>query len=246
MARRTVLVVEDERALAQVIQYNLETEGHEVHLAHDGRDGLNKARSLLPDLVVLDIMLPALDGLTVCRELRADPRTRGVRVLMLTAKGEEVDELVGFHMGADDYVTKPFKMKPLVARVRNLLKRDEAPAGGAEVVSGAGITVDRERHTATLSRSGGAGGAGEGEEEELVLTPTEFKLLFTLMRQPNRPFSRHELMDASRGGDANALERTIDVHVRSLRQKLGDRGEAVETVRGVGYRFRETDPRAAD
>ena len=227
MPRRTILIVEDERSLAEVLAYNLESEGHEVHVARDGRDGLSKARALLPDLIVLDLMLPVMDGLAVCRELRGDARTKGIRVLMLTAKGEEVDELVGFHMGADDYVTKPFKMKPLVARVRSLLRRPDAEEAEAEQVAGAGIEVDRERHTAT------AGGA------DLNLTPTEFRLLWTLMRQPGRPFSRHELMDASRGGDANALERTIDVHVRSLRQKLGDRADAVETVRGVGYRFNE-------
>ena len=229
MSRRTVLIVEDERALADVLAFNLESEGFEVQLAHDGRDGLAKARALLPDLVVLDVMLPGMDGLEVCRELRSDARTRGLRVLMLTARGEEVDEVVGFRLGADDYVTKPFKMKPLVARVRSLLRRPDADEAEAERVTAAGVEIDRERHTAT------AGG------EDLGLTPTEFRLLWTLMRQPGRPFSRHELMDASRGGDANALERTIDVHVRSLRQKLGDRGAAIETVRGVGYRFREPD-----
>ena len=227
MSRRTVLIVEDERSLAEVLAFNLESEGYEVVVAHDGRDGLSKARSLLPDLVVLDLMLPELDGMEVCRELRGNARTRGVRVLMLTAKGEEVDEVVGFRMGADDYVTKPFKMKPLIARVRSLLRRPDAEEAAGDVVSGAGIEIDRDRHTATLDGA------------DLTLTPTEFKLLFTLMRQPGRPFTRHELLDASRGGDANALDRTIDVHVRSLRQKLGDRGDAVETVRGVGYRFRD-------
>ena len=227
MSRRTVLIIEDERALADVIAFNLESEGYEVQVAHDGRDGLSKARSLLPDLVILDVMLPGLDGLEVCRELRSEARTRGVRVLMLTAKGEEVDEVVGFRLGADDYVTKPFKMKPLVARVRSLLRRPDAAEEAADEVAGAGIAMNRDRHTATL------------DGEPLDLTPTEFKLLFTLMRQPGRPFSRHELLDASRGGDANSLDRTIDVHVRSLRAKLGAAGDAVETVRGVGYRFRE-------
>ena len=227
MSRRTVLIVEDERALAEVLAFNLESEGYEVQTARDGRDGLSKARSLLPDLVILDVMLPGLDGLEVCRELRSDARTRGVRILMLTAKGEEVDEVVGFRLGADDYVTKPFKMKPLVARVRSLLRRPDAAEEAGDEVSGAGIAMNRDRHTATL------GG------EPLDLTPTEYKLLFTLMRQPGRPFSRHELLDASRGGDANSLDRTIDVHVRSLRAKLGAAGDAVETVRGVGYRFRE-------
>ena len=227
MSRRTVLIVEDERALADVLAFNLESEGCEVHLAHDGRDGLSKARSLLPDLVVLDVMLPGMDGLEVCRELRSDARTRGVRVLMLTAKGEEVDEVVGFRIGADDYVTKPFKMKPLVARVRSLLRRRDEADDSGDAVAGAGVEMNRDRHTATLNG------------DALDLTPTEFKLLFTLMRQPGRPFSRHELLDASRGGDANSLDRTIDVHVRSLRAKLGPAGDAVETVRGVGYRFRE-------
>ena len=227
MSRRTVLIVEDERALADVLAFNLESEGYEVQVARDGRDGLSKARALLPDLVILDVMLPGVDGLEVCRELRSDARTRGVRVLMLTARGEEVDEVVGFRLGADDYVTKPFKMKPLVARVRSLLRRPDAADEAGDRVSGAGVEMDRDRHTATL------------HGEPLDLTPTEFKLLFTLMRQPGRPFSRHELLDASRGGDANSLDRTIDVHVRSLRAKLGDAGAAVETVRGVGYRFRE-------
>ena len=227
MSRRTVLIVEDERALADVLAFNLESEGFEVQVARDGRDGLAKARALLPDLVILDVMLPGLDGLEVCRELRADPRTRAVRVLMLTARGEEVDEVVGFRLGADDYVTKPFKMKPLVARVRGLLRRPDAAEETGDKVSGAGLALDRDRHTAELNGA------------PLDLTPTELKLLFTLMRQPGRPFSRHELLDASRGGDANSLDRTIDVHVRSLRAKLGPAGSAVETVRGVGYRFRE-------
>ena len=226
MSRQSVLIVEDERDLVEVLQYNLEREGYEVAVARDGQDGLAKARSTLPDLVLLDLMLPVMDGLAVCRELRADPRTKSVRVLMLTARSEEVDEVVGFHMGADDYVTKPFKLKPLLSRIRALLRRPVGGGDAGETVTARGLVVDRARHTASV------------DGEELSLTPTEFRLLWTLMRQPGRPFSRHELMDASRGEDANALERTIDVHVRSLRQKLGPHAEMLETVRGIGYRFR--------
>ena len=172
-------------------------------------------------------MLPVIEGLEVCRQLRGDPRTREIPVLMLTAKTEEIDEVVGFNMGADDYVTKPFKMKPLVQRVKALLRRPHLKEQSVDVVSRQGITLDRLHHRAAA------------EEADLPLTPTEFKLLWTLLRQPGRTFNRNELMDASRGEDANAFERTIDVHVRSLRQKLGPRAVLVETVRGVGYRFRD-------
>ena len=226
MPRQTVLIVEDERDLVEVLQYNLEREGYAVLVARDGQDALTKARGSLPDLILLDLMLPVMDGLAVCRELRADPRTKPIRVLMLTARAEEVDEVVGFHMGADDYVTKPFKMKPLLSRVKALLRRPVGDEPAGEVVSAHGLTVDRAHHAATM------------DGEDLGLTPTEFRLLWTLMRQPGRPFSRHELLDASRGEDANALERTIDVHVRSLRQKLGANADLLETVRGIGYRFR--------
>jgi len=145
---------------------------------------------------------------------------------MLTARSEEVDEIVGFNMGADDYVTKPFKIKPLIHRIKALLRRNTAAEQARDVVSAHGIEIDRVNHIA------------QADGQDLRLTPTEFKLLWTLARQPGRPFGRNELMDRCRGEDANALERTIDVHVRSLRQKLDSRAELIETVRGVGYRFR--------
>lgn len=230
MSKQTILVVEDERSLVDIISYNLTKEGFEVVTAVDGQEGLRRAQASMPDLVILDLMLPVIDGLQVCRQLRSDPRTQQIRILMLTARSEEVDEIVGFSMGADDYVTKPFKIKPLIHRVRALLRRTPAAAENADRISAQGVEIDRFNHTATV------------DGRDLMLTPTEFKLLWTLVRQPGRPFSRHELMDTCRGEDANALERTIDVHIRSLRQKLEDRGEVVETVRGVGYRFR---PRTA-
>lgn len=226
MARQTILIVEDEPSLVDVLSYNLEKEGFEVLVATDGRAGLDRARTALPDLVVLDLMLPIVDGLEVCAQLRSDPRTRGIRVLMLTARSEETDEVVGFSMGADDYVTKPFKVRPLVHRIKALLRRTEAKSSDDAVVAGHGIEIDRVTHVTRIN----------GVETEL--TPTEFKLLWTLMQQPGRTFSRLELLDSSRGLDANALERTIDVHVRALRKKLGDLADLIETVRGIGYRFK--------
>lgn len=227
MSSQQILIIDDERGISDPLSYALRKEGFEVTCAYDGQDGLRRAQSLLPDLILLDLMLPIIEGLEVCRQLRGDPRTREIPILMLTARTEEIDEVVGFNMGADDYVTKPFKMKPLVQRVKALLRRPHLKEQSVDVVSRQGITLDRLHHRAVA------------EETELPLTPTEFKLLWTLLRQPGRTFNRNELMDASRGEDANAFERTIDVHVRSLRQKLGPRAVLVETVRGVGYRFRD-------
>jgi two-component system phosphate regulon response regulator PhoB len=227
MANQQILLIDDERGISDPLSYALRKEGFEVTCSFDGQDGLRRAQSLLPDLILLDLMLPIVEGLEVCRQLRGDPRTREIPVLMLTARSEEIDEIVGFNMGADDYVTKPFKMKPLVQRVKALLRRPHLKEQSVDVVSRQGITLDRLHHRATA------------DETELPLTPTEFKLLWTLLRQPGRTFNRNELMDASRGEDANAFERTIDVHVRSLRQKLSARAVLVETVRGIGYRFRD-------
>ena len=227
MAKQTILIVEDEPSLIDVLTWNLEQEGFTVLSATDGRSGLQSAQANLPDLVILDLMLPVMDGLQVCAQLRNATRTQDIRILMLTARGEETDEVVGFNMGADDYVTKPFKVKPLIHRIKALLRRSESTDASLDRVERCGIEVDRVSHVATL------------DGREMQLTPTEFRLLWTLIRRPGRPFNRHELMDSSRGQDANALERTIDVHVRSLRQKLGDRSKCIDTVRGVGYRFRE-------
>lgn len=225
MSVQTILVVEDESSIAEVITYNLEKEGFRVLWQRDGRDGLQKAQSAQPDLVILDLMLPGLDGLQVCQQLRSDSRTQNIRILMLTARAEETDEIVGFNMGADDYVTKPFKVKPLIHRIKALLRRNENSPARKDVLAVHGIEIDRQHFTV------------KSDGEELEVTPTEFRLLWTLANQPGRPFSRHELMDTSRGEDANALERTIDVHVRSLRRKLGPHADVIETVRGIGYRF---------
>ncbi len=226
MTKPKLLIIEDERSLQEVLTYSLEKEGFEVIVASDGQDGLRRVASEQPDLIILDLMLPVIDGLEVCRQIRSDSRTQGTRILMLTARSEEVDEIVGFNMGADDYVTKPFKIKPLVHRIKALLRRSPAAEQTKDVLVAHGIEIDRVHH---IAKAGG---------QELVLTPTEFRLLWTLARAPGRPFGRNELMDRCRGEDANALERTIDVHVRSLRQKLGEFEALIETVRGIGYRFR--------
>ncbi|MBY0524054.1 MAG: response regulator [Gemmataceae bacterium] len=222
-----VLVIEDERALTRVLSYNLEREGYEVVVAHDGQEGLRKAQTLLPDLIILDLMLPVLGGLEVCRELRAGERTREIPIVMLTAKAEETDQIVGYSMGADDYVTKPFSVKVLLHRIKALQRRAEPAGEPGDTVEHLGVRIDRIRHRATF------------QDKELALTPTEFRLLECLLRQPGRAFTRHQLMDAAIGEGAIVLERTIDVHIKTLRRKLGSM-DLIETVRGIGYRFRET------
>jgi two-component system phosphate regulon response regulator PhoB len=225
-ARTRVLVIEDERALTEVLTYNLQREGYEAVIAHDGQEGLRKAQTLLPDLILLDLMLPALSGLDICRELKAGERTRDIPIIMLTAKAEETDQLIGYSMGADDYVTKPFSVKVLMQKIKAVQRRRAAASDPTAIVEHLGVRIDRVRHR------------GYVDDEELSLTPTEFRLLECLLRQPGRAFSRHQLMDAAIGEGAIVLERTIDVHIKTLRKKLGD-PDLIETVRGVGYRFCE-------
>jgi len=221
-----VLIIEDERALTEVVVFNLEKEGYEVIVAHDGQEGLRKAQTQLPDLILLDLMLPILGGLDVCRELRAGERTRDIPIVMLTAKAEETDQLVGFSLGADDYVTKPFSIKVLLQRIKALHRRVEGTVEPADIVEHMGVRIERVRHRALV------------DGKEIDLTPTEFRLLECLVRQPGRAFTRHQLMDSAIGDGAVVLERTIDVHIKTLRRKLGT-ADLIETVRGVGYRFRE-------
>jgi two-component system phosphate regulon response regulator PhoB len=225
--RLRILIIEDERGLTDVLEYNLKREGHETIVAHDGQEGLRKAQTLLPDLILLDIMLPCLSGFDVCRELRGSERTRDIPIIIISAKAEETDQIVGFSLGADDYVTKPFHVKVLLQRIKAIQRRTEGIADPVDVVEHLGVRIDRVRHRAYA------------EGRELELTPTEFRLLECLLRQPGRAFTRHQLMDAAIGEGAIVLERTIDVHIKTLRKKLGT-SDLIETVRGVGYRFRET------
>ena len=229
MAQPRVLIIEDERGLTQSLSWYFNREGYETHVAHDGQEGLRKAQTMLPDVVLLDIMLPGMNGLDVCRELRAGEQTREIPIIMITAKTEETDQVVGYSLGADDYVAKPFSNKVLLHKVKALLRRVRGRATPATCPNTGG--EDRSR---APSR--------DLNGELLDLTPTEFRLLECLVRQPGRAFSRQQLMDTAIGEGSIVLERTIDVHIKTLRRKLaeaGGRGEVIETVRGIGYRFRE-------
>jgi two-component system phosphate regulon response regulator PhoB len=222
------LVVEDDRAISEILVYNLDKAGYEVTLAIDGRDGVNQAQLKLPDVILLDVMLPIIDGVEVCRRLRSKPETASAIIIMLTAKTEEADQLIGFSVGADDYVTKPFSVRVLMERIKALQRRKTAKLDDDnDVVTRAGITLDRRRYRVNV----------DGQLVEL--TKSEFRLLDTLIRQPGRAFDRTELIDSALGEDTLVLERTIDVHIRALRKKIGPNADAIETVRGVGYRFRE-------
>jgi two-component system alkaline phosphatase synthesis response regulator PhoP len=229
VAKTKILVIEDEPDLLEVIQYNLDREGYKVIVTRNGEQGLSRIRTDAPDLVILDLMLPGMDGIEVCRQAKNDPVTRAIPVVMVTAKGEESDVVLGLGMGADDYLVKPFSPRELLARIKVVLRRGplrEESGAGERVVRGA-LTVDLGRHEA---RAG---------EHLLVLTPTEMRLLHFLASHPGRVFPRAHLLSRVIGEDALVTERNIDVHVRSLRQKLRDHSRVIETVRGVGYRFAE-------
>lgn len=228
MSKTKVLVVEDYRPLAETLEYQLERAGYEVFRASDGREAMNQARLVLPDVVFLDVDLPVLSGVEVCKLLRNEPSTKDTLILMLSALGEESDQVVGFAVGADDYVVKPVESyKVLLQRLKALLRRRQPAFEESDVSERHGVNVDRRRFVVSLNGS------------VLNLTKSEFRLLDTLIRQPGRAFGRNELVDAALGEDTMVLERTIDVHIRALRKKMGGAGELIETVRGIGYRFKE-------
>ena len=226
---QTILIIEDEPDIAEILKYNLEKNHYRVASAGSGEAGLSMAREALPDLVLLDLMLPGIDGLEVCRKIREDAHTRKLPVIMLTAKGTEADVVVGLTLGADDYVVKPFSTTELMARIRAVLRRIEPREGekDSETISAGPMSVDLRKHEATL----------DGEAIELTLS--EFKLLSFLIRKKGRVFTRDQLLDAVVGPDVFVTARNIDVHVAALRKKLGKYGSYIVTVRGVGYRFEE-------
>ena len=228
MSRPKLLVIEDDRSLSEVIRYNFGLSGFDVFQAFDGQDGLNQARLRLPEVVLLDVMVPVIDGIEVCRRLRAGEDTRNLLIVMVTAKGEEADQLVGFSVGADDYVVKPFSVKVLLERVKALVRRKSAGQRlEDDVITLHRVTLDRIKHRVMV------------DNQPIELTPSEFRLLETLLRQPGRALARSELIDAALGEDTLVLERTIDVHIRGLRKKLGEQADVIETVRGVGYRYKD-------
>jgi len=224
-----ILIVEDERNLCDLIRDNLQEQGYQVPQAFDGPSALTMARETVPDLVILDIMLPGIDGLEVCRRLRQGSI---VPILMLTARAEEIDRVLGLELGADDYLTKPFSMRELNARVRALLRRVEmmqtTDLSADQVVTFAGLHMDPISYEARL------------DDQTIDLTPKEFSLLYLLVRHPGRVFSRAYLLDEIWGYEAAAYDRTVDTHIYRLRQKLGTEGEIarrIVAVRGIGYKF---------
>jgi DNA-binding response OmpR family regulator len=232
---KKILVVDDEADIVELITYNLKRSGFDVISATDGNTALELASRELPDLIVLDLMIPGIDGTEVARRLKADPRTSGIPIVMLTARGEETDVVVGLTIGADDYITKPFSIKILLARLNTVLRRAEAPAGGASAPSGeaallrAGpLVIDTSKHEVTI------------DGQPVRLTLTEFKLLSALVAARGRVLTRDQLMDKAMGADVFVTDRAIDVHVTAIRKKLGQASWLIHTVRGVGYRLQES------
>lgn len=229
--RKRVLVVDDERDLVELITYNLQRNGYDTLSADNGKSALEIAQKELPDLILLDLMMPALDGAEVARRLKADPRTAGLPIVMLTAKSEETDVVVGLTVGADDYVTKPFSMKILLARINSVLRRSETPASADDVnrLKAGPLEIDSEKHEVTV------------DGQPIKLTLTEFKLLAAIVNARGRVLSRDQLMDKAMGADTFVTDRAIDVHVTAIRRKLGAANWLVRTVRGVGYRLGESE-----
>jgi len=221
---KTILVIDDEKDLIKLIDLHLSKEGYLVIGAKNGIEGLDIALKHKPDLILLDIMMPKLDGLEVCKRLKSATETSRIPVVMLTAKAQETDKVIGLELGADDYITKPFSPRELVARVKAVLRRSE-PAKLKDALTVGDITISY------------AGRTVEVKNKKIELTQTEFNLLWHLMNRPGRVISRDDLITAGRGDDAMVIDRTIDVHIASLRKKLGKSGSVIETVRGVGYKF---------
>lgn len=222
-----VVIIEDEADLAGIVEYNLKLAGFDVATASRGRDGLKLVQTRAPALVLLDLMLPDMIGTDVCRQIKSDPGTRGIPVMMVTAKGEEVDRVVGFELGADDYVTKPFSVRELILRVRAVLRRGELPQTSTTLRVGT-LELDTEAHRATV------------DGREISLTALELRLLHTLLLRRDRVQSRATLLHDVWGLDVTVETRTVDTHVKRLREKLGSVGALIETVRGVGYRLTPT------
>ncbi|MDH7602854.1 MAG: response regulator transcription factor, partial [Armatimonadota bacterium] len=228
MAKERVLVIDDDEDILRLLEHHLSTEGYSVLRANTGETGLATALSERPDVIVLDLMLPGLDGLDVCRILKRDRSTAAIPIIMLTARGDEADIVAGLELGAEDYVVKPFSLKVLTARIRAALRRTKQPdVHPDQPISSGGIFIDPQKLQVTA----------DGKPVELTLT--EFRILHALAQKPGWVFTREQLVRASRGDDADVTERSVDVHVVSLRRKLGDLGRRIETVRGVGYRLTE-------
>lgn len=224
---KSILIVEDEKDILDLIEYHLKQSGFSVIKAMDGPSGLEIAKRRKPNLIILDLMLPEMDGKDVCRTLKSNPFTQPIPILMLTAKADEIDRVIGFELGADDYVTKPFSPKELVLRVKAILRRKESSNQEEKTIQIDDLLVDLDRHQVFI------------QTKPLQLTSTEFKLLVELASNRGRVRSRERLLDKVWGYTYEGYARTVDTHIRRLREKLGPLGDHIETLRGVGYRFRE-------
>jgi two-component system phosphate regulon response regulator PhoB len=224
---KPILIIEDEKDIVDLVTYHLKQSGYSAIIALDGPSGLENARKEHPSLIILDLMLPGMDGKDICRALKSNPLTQSIPILMLTAKAEEMDRLIGFELGADDYVTKPFSPRELVLRVKAILRRKEVGQEGEKVIRIGNLLIDIDRHYVSINKS------------PIRLTSTEFKLLVELASQRGRVQTREHLLDKVWGYTYEGYARTVDTHIKRLREKLGPLGDSIETIRGVGYRFRE-------
>jgi two-component system, OmpR family, phosphate regulon response regulator PhoB len=224
---KTILIIEDEKDLADLLAYNLEREGFRAVTARDGLTGLNSATASNPDLIILDLMLPGLPGTDVCRTLKKDPKTAAIPIIMLTAKGDEIDRVVGFEIGADDYVVKPFSTREFLLRIKAVLRRSLSASGAGQIVRIGPLTIDTERHVVTINGA------------EVSLTGIEFKLLLTMAERQGRLQSRETLLKDVWGYNYAEDTRTVDTHMTRLRTKLGTAGGLISTVRGYGYKMEE-------
>jgi two-component system phosphate regulon response regulator PhoB len=227
MGKATILIVDDEEDIRELVELNLTQEGYGVLSCETGEQALEIAGSRLPDLIILDLMLPGIDGLEVCKKLKSNLKTENIPIVMLTAKGEEVDIVTGLELGADDYVTKPFRGKVLVARVRRILRRAAQHSEETVTIKIHDLTIDPARREVLV------------KDKSIELTFTEFNVLHTLAKRPGLVFTRYQIVDALHSGDYLVTERAVDVQIVSLRKKLGPCGKYIETVRGVGYRFKD-------
>ena len=229
MKKPKIVAIEDEVDILEVINYNLSKEGFDVCSALDGEEGLALIKKEVPDLVLLDLMLPGLDGIEICRKLKTDYSTRSIPIIMVTAKGEESDIVLGLGMGADDYMVKPFRPRELMARIRSVLRRGDFIEEGEGLISIDELAIDINRHEVKL------------EGKKIVLTAMEFKLLHFLASHPGQVFTRENLLNHVSSDDTFIIDRNIDVHIRSIRKKLNKHRELIETIHRVGYRFRDKD-----
>jgi len=226
MADEKILIIEDDQDIVEMLEYNLREEGYDTFSALNGKDGVALAKKEQPNLIILDIMLPILDGFEVCRMLKSDEIAAQIPVIILSAKSQETDKIVGLELGADDYMTKPFSPRELIARIRAILRRGKEQRSERRIQRG-DIVIDSTRHRVQVGA------------DDISLTFTEFKLLEFMARRPGVVFSRAQILDAVSGEETMVYDRTVDAHIKSLRHKLGPAKDYIETIRGAGYRFKE-------